>query len=462
MAERREAAQNQFGRNAVGRAPEVRAGRQRPTGVDADRADAGRTGAVRADAGRSDAERIDAEREENDQVDSDQEDDQVGTVELTAAVQQLGGAYIDDRQATPIARAAPGVNPDGELNGTAAGGDGSRDRSSVGVEHRSRDRPTPTLRNEGRRGVERLSRSLRNQDSAPYGMVHGGPLTVGALAERLGIASSTLRSWDRRYGLGPTDHRAGDRRRYGPADVVRLERMRALTLAGVSPADAARSVTRRPGGYSSIVPASISASSLDVQSLAAAAAAGDQADVRLAIARHADAHGWSETWRRLLAPTCEVLAILPEPSAPGSDGITVLTDLALEVVRTTALTHVSDERVRVVIHTAPKHVLAAHVLAGALSEKGVATLLRRVGRHRVPAGAIEDIAGRSDEVAVVVGFGRAASARALAGTAAEKRPAVVLVGPGLPRQVPPEAVLASDLASAVSTVTALLADADLA
>lgn len=28
-------------------------------------------------------------------------------------------------------------------------------------------------------------------------------LTTGALARRLGVSPTTLRSWDRRYGLGP-------------------------------------------------------------------------------------------------------------------------------------------------------------------------------------------------------------------------------------------------------------------
>lgn len=31
-------------------------------------------------------------------------------------------------------------------------------------------------------------------------------LTVAAVARRLGIAPATLRTWDRRYGLGPSDH----------------------------------------------------------------------------------------------------------------------------------------------------------------------------------------------------------------------------------------------------------------
>ncbi len=65
-------------------------------------------------------------------------------------------------------------------------------------------------------------------------------LTVAAVARRLGVAPSTLRTWDRRYDLGPSAHTAGSHRRYGPDDLARLVVMRRLTLEGVPPADAAR------------------------------------------------------------------------------------------------------------------------------------------------------------------------------------------------------------------------------
>ncbi len=65
-------------------------------------------------------------------------------------------------------------------------------------------------------------------------------LTVAAVARRLGVAPSTLRTWDRRYDLGPSAHTAGSHRRYSPDDLSRLVVMRRLTLEGVPPADAAR------------------------------------------------------------------------------------------------------------------------------------------------------------------------------------------------------------------------------
>ncbi|MCQ9130411.1 MerR family transcriptional regulator [Streptomyces hilarionis] len=65
-------------------------------------------------------------------------------------------------------------------------------------------------------------------------------LTTGALAHRLGVAPTTLRSWDRRYGIGPAVRADGRHRRWRPSDVAVLEAMCRLTSSGVPPADAAR------------------------------------------------------------------------------------------------------------------------------------------------------------------------------------------------------------------------------
>lgn len=65
-------------------------------------------------------------------------------------------------------------------------------------------------------------------------------LSVSAVARRLGVAPATLRTWDRRYGVGPTEHSSGSHRRYAPDDVARLVRMQRVLLQGASPAEAAR------------------------------------------------------------------------------------------------------------------------------------------------------------------------------------------------------------------------------
>lgn len=65
-------------------------------------------------------------------------------------------------------------------------------------------------------------------------------LSVAAVARRMGVAPATLRTWDRRYGVGPSEHRPGSHRRYTAADLARLEHMRRLVIAGVPPAEAAK------------------------------------------------------------------------------------------------------------------------------------------------------------------------------------------------------------------------------
>jgi MerR family transcriptional regulator, light-induced transcriptional regulator len=92
----------------------------------------------------------------------------------------------------------------------------------------------------------RAPRQNRRMTSSRPASSVGGPrasgpgLAVAAVARRLGVAPATLRTWDRRYGLGPSERTAGSHRRYTPEDVARLLVMRGLTLEGVAPVDAAR------------------------------------------------------------------------------------------------------------------------------------------------------------------------------------------------------------------------------
>ena len=71
-------------------------------------------------------------------------------------------------------------------------------------------------------------------------------LAAGAVARRLNVAVTTLRSWHQRYGLGPSGHEASTHRRYTPEDLGRLEVMRTLVANGVPPGEAARYASRAP------------------------------------------------------------------------------------------------------------------------------------------------------------------------------------------------------------------------
>ncbi|GAB2511255.1 MerR family transcriptional regulator [Nocardiopsis aegyptia] len=65
-------------------------------------------------------------------------------------------------------------------------------------------------------------------------------LTPGAAARLLGVAPATLRSWDRRYGIGPRERSPGGHRRYGREDIARLRALCRLVGEGLPPAEAAR------------------------------------------------------------------------------------------------------------------------------------------------------------------------------------------------------------------------------
>jgi MerR family transcriptional regulator, light-induced transcriptional regulator len=70
--------------------------------------------------------------------------------------------------------------------------------------------------------------------------------SVGTVARRLGVAPSTLRTWNRRYGIGARELSPGKHRRYTAEDITRLEHMQKLILRGAAPADAARAARTAP------------------------------------------------------------------------------------------------------------------------------------------------------------------------------------------------------------------------
>jgi DNA-binding transcriptional MerR regulator len=63
---------------------------------------------------------------------------------------------------------------------------------------------------------------------------------VGSVSERLGVAPATLRTWDRRYGIGPSQRTDGGHRRYTEEDIRRVRVMARFTARGVPAQSAAR------------------------------------------------------------------------------------------------------------------------------------------------------------------------------------------------------------------------------
>jgi DNA-binding transcriptional MerR regulator len=74
----------------------------------------------------------------------------------------------------------------------------------------------------------------------PDDVVSSVEWSVGTVADRLGLSAATLRTWDRRYGIGPSQRTEGGHRRYGEEDIQRVRVMARFTARGVPAQSAAR------------------------------------------------------------------------------------------------------------------------------------------------------------------------------------------------------------------------------
>lgn len=204
-------------------------------------------------------------------------------------------------------------------------------------------------------------------------------LTVAAVARRLGVAPATLRTWDRRYGLGPSEHPAGSHRRYGAQDLARLLVMRRLTIDGVAPAEAARIAlaTEVAGGsLLDAVPDRVAATTLAAarrpEPVVDAALAGDETGCGqlLALGTGADVVRW---WTGLVEPALEALSRRTVIDRPGADAETVLRTAALRALRDLAPDQGPAGRpvVLVLVPFGAPRPLLAHAFAAALGQHGV-------------------------------------------------------------------------------------------
>ncbi|MBT0994382.1 MerR family transcriptional regulator [Cellulomonas sp. DKR-3] len=204
----------------------------------------------------------------------------------------------------------------------------------------------------------------------------GGPLTVAAVAARLGVAPATLRTWDRRYGLGPSERSAGSHRRYTGVDVERLLVMRRLTLDGVAPGDAARlalladlgpagagtAPSTAPGGGAAATPAAL----LD------AALAGDRAACGRLVALRAGAGRGEieEWWAGLVEPVLSDVARRTVVDRPGQDAGLVLRGCAAEAIAAWLPEGRRGAVVLVLVPPGQERPLVAQALAAALVAGG--------------------------------------------------------------------------------------------
>ena len=226
-------------------------------------------------------------------------------------------------------------------------------------------------------------------------------LTVAAVARRLGVAPATLRTWDRRYGLGPSAHESGEHRRYCPADLARLTLMRRLITSGVSPCDAAAQAKSHKGtiNLETIVTDYVVREEL-VTALHKAAKGLDKKFIEAALRKDLAQYGVEQSWSEVIVP---LLLIVGNEWEASGDGIEV-EHLLTEVLKGILREHVEDIRKPVNAHPVllasvgeEVHSLALHALAAALAERKIETYFLGA---RTPLEALSAMITRSAPPAV--------------------------------------------------------------
>jgi DNA-binding transcriptional MerR regulator len=322
-------------------------------------------------------------------------------------------------------------------------------------------------------------------------------LTVAAVARRLGVAPATLRTWDRRYGLGPSEHQAGAHRRYSLSDLGRLEYMRRLMIAGVPPVDAARAAVEmvvtegqsdgqsnghgatvtellvrplvyedtpipegvgHPGGGRVIAMPGASAAS---RGLGRASLALDGPACVAIIESHINEYGVLAAWNQLLQP---VLIGVGERWQSSGRGIEVEHTLSSAVVSSfSAVIRGLESPVNaraVILATADLelHALPLWALGAGLAERRIAV---RLLNEPMPVSALVQAVQRIGPAAVFIWSQTSASgdASAVAGLPQFRpTPAVIVGGPGWPEALPAGVDRVETLADAVARIARALGE----
>ncbi|GAA2206768.1 MerR family transcriptional regulator [Nonomuraea monospora] len=319
-----------------------------------------------------------------------------------------------------------------------------------------------------------------SEEDAGYG--------IGAVSRRLGVPAPTLRTWNLRYGLGPSRRSAGGHRRYDAADLRRLAEMKRLIAAGLPAAEAARLALALPTSSPDVaLPApspdlalptpspdvALPALSPDLAvppssersgarpataALARAAFMLDSHAVSALVEQALDAHGVVWTWERLLLPVLDTICRRQDEAGAGIDAEHLLSDRIQAALHRRA-GDVPTVEVRPVLLACAEdeqHSLPVHALAAALAELDVQT---RVLGARTPYTALAHAMRRLGPAAVFIWSQQAATGDTTPLAALPRlRPAcqIVIGGLGWQGEPPPGVIRVSTLPDAVARITSTL------
>jgi len=220
-------------------------------------------------------------------------------------------------------------------------------------------------------------------------------LSVSAVARRLGVAPATLRTWARRYGIGPSEHEAGSHRKYCPSDLAKLTVMRRLISAGVAPADAAEQAKAHEGEV--IIEEFISLCRECDETIDAIYNAADSLDslfVETMLRNEIAENGIISAWQEVFVPVLIQVGAAWEKSGKGVEVEHMLTEILTRVLREASSDIVVPLNTRPVLLASvgeELHSLALHALAAALAERGIESQFLGA---RTPVEAISSMVSR--------------------------------------------------------------------
>ena len=281
-------------------------------------------------------------------------------------------------------------------------------------------------------------------------------LTVSAVARRIGVAPATLRTWDRRYGLGPSGHEAGEHRRYCASDLAKLMLMRRLISAGVAPADAAVQALAHKGEVKvEKIIKNFKVREDLVAAVVNAANALDRNFVASMLRKDIEKYGVIDSWQEVMVP---VLIIVGDEWARTGTGIEVehlLSETIVGLMRDLSLSIKKPINGRPVLLASvgeELHCLALHALHAALAEQNIECNFLGA---RTPLQALANVVERSAPPAVFLWAQLSKNGDpTFFRDIPSKRPAprFILGGPGWDREECVEVAFADDLTLACQEI----------
>jgi DNA-binding transcriptional MerR regulator len=281
-------------------------------------------------------------------------------------------------------------------------------------------------------------------------------LTVAAVARRIGVAPATLRTWDRRYGLGPSSHEAGEHRRYCPSDLAKLIMMRRLITSGVAPCDAAIKAKAHEGSLSlEKLVEEFEVREEVVDSLYRASKALDKNFVETVLRKDIADNGVIASWTEVIVP---LLFLVGDEWAATGSGIEVehmLSEIIKRLLREGVVEikdPVNAQPVLLASVGEELHCLALHALAAALAEKKIETFFLGA---RTPLEAISGMVKRSAPPAVFLWAQLEQNSDPKYFTdlpVVRPAPRVIVGGPGWDQKECSDVVVAQDLTHACAEI----------